>query len=216
MFAVALLAGNKAGKRRPGAIIRAGFGLLAIGVAVLIPLVPRVDTGWWLAVPLLVAGSGLGLLVSQLNNYTLSPISEERVSEAAGVNSAGGSFGLSFGLAFAGAIMLATLSVSFTKMADASAVLSPAEQQQVSKELEHDAEIMSNTALRQQLKGQPQATQDEIIRINTNAQARGPSGRAGDPAAGCPHRPVQLVPDDAPPGPATVERGRGHGPRLTS
>ena len=136
----------------------------------LIPLVPRVDTGWWLAVPLLVAGSGLGLLVSQLNNYTLSPISEERVSEAAGVNSAGGSFGLSFGLAFAGAIMLATLSVSFTKMADASAVLSPAEQQQVSKELEHDAEIMSNTALRQQLKGQPQATQDEIIRINTKAR----------------------------------------------
>ena len=56
--------------------------------------------------------------MSQLNNYTLSPISEERVSEAAGVNSAGGSFGLSFGLAFAGAIMLATLSLAFTNMAD--------------------------------------------------------------------------------------------------
>ena len=40
-------------------------------------------------------GMRLGLLVSQLNNYTLSPISEERVSEAAGVNSAAGSFGLS-------------------------------------------------------------------------------------------------------------------------
>ena len=65
----------------------------------------------------MIAGSGLGLLVSQLNNYTLSPISEERVSEAAGVNSAAGSFGLSFGLAFAGAIMLATLSISFTDMA---------------------------------------------------------------------------------------------------
>ena len=45
------------------------------------------------------------MLVSQLNNYTLSPVSDERVSEAAGVNSAAGSFGLSFGLAFAGAIM---------------------------------------------------------------------------------------------------------------
>ena len=68
---------------------------------------PRADSGWALVVPLLIAGAGLGLLVSQLNNYTLSPIEEERVSEAAGVNSAGGSFGLSFGLAFAGAIMLA-------------------------------------------------------------------------------------------------------------
>jgi EmrB/QacA subfamily drug resistance transporter len=172
MFAVALVAGKQAGKRRPAAIIRAGFFLVAIGVAVVIPLVPRVDSGWYLAVPLLIAGSGLGLLVSQLNNYTLSPISEERVSEAAGVNSAGGSFGLSFGLAFAGAIMLATLSVSFTKMADASKVLSPPEQQQVSKTLEHDAQIMSNTALKEQLKGYPPATQDEIIRINTHARHR--------------------------------------------
>ena len=47
------------------------------------------------------------------------------------MNSAAGSFGLSFGLAFAGAIMLAALSLAFTHMADDSAVLSPAEQQQV-------------------------------------------------------------------------------------
>ena len=65
-------------------------------------------------IPLAIAGAGLGLLVSQLNNYTLSPISDERVSEAAGVNSAAGSFGLSFGLAFAGAIMLAGSPLSFT------------------------------------------------------------------------------------------------------
>ena len=74
----------------------------------------------------MVAGIGLGLLVSQLNNYTLSPIDEERVSEAAGVNSAAGSFGLSFGLAFAGAIMLATLAFSFTNLAEQSTVLTPA------------------------------------------------------------------------------------------
>ena len=75
------------------------------------PARPRADFGWLLIGPLLLAGSGLGLLVSQLNNYTLAPIEEERVSEAAGVNSAAGSFGLSFGLAVAGGIMLAGLSV---------------------------------------------------------------------------------------------------------
>src|SRR5215217_7760677 len=109
MFGVAILAGRRAGRRRPSAIIRAGFLLFTLGVLVLLPIVPRADSGWWLLVPLAIAGSGLGLLVSQLNNYTLAPIIEERVSEAAGVNSAAGSFGLSFGLAFAGAIMLATL-----------------------------------------------------------------------------------------------------------
>ena len=75
---------------------------------------PRADSGLWLAIPLVIAGCGLGLLVSQLNNYTLAPISEERISEAAGVNSAGGSFGLSFGLALAGGLMLATLAFTFT------------------------------------------------------------------------------------------------------
>jgi len=132
--------------------------------------VPRADSGWYLLLPLVVAGSGLGLLVSQLNNYTLAPISEERVSEAAGVNSAAGSFGLSFGLAFAGAIMLATLSFAFTSMAASSTVLSASEQQQVSVALEEDAEVMSNTALAEQLAGQPPATQAEIIRINTDAR----------------------------------------------
>ena len=137
---------------------------------VLIPIVPRADSGWYLLVPLVIAGSGLGLLVSQLNNYTLAPISEERVSEAAGVNSAGGSFGLSFGLAFAGAIMLATLSITFTDMAEASTVLAPAEQQQVAKALEDDAQVMSNTQLDELLVGQPEDVQAEIIRINTDAR----------------------------------------------
>jgi Na+/melibiose symporter-like transporter len=172
MFGVALLAERKAGKRRASSIIRVGFALLTTGLAILIPIVPRADSGWYLVIPLVIAGAGLGLLVSQLNNYTLAPISQERVSEAAGVNSAAGSFGLSFGLAFAGAIMLATLSFSFTNMAQSSTVLTAPEQQRVGDALEHDAEVMSNTQLRHQLAGQPQQTQDEIISINTDARHR--------------------------------------------
>ena len=122
MFAVALIAGRVA-KGRPANLILWGFVLTVIGLVVIVPLVPIADSGWYLTIPLLISGSGLGLLVSQLNNYTLSPITDERVSEAAGVNSAAGSFGLSFGLAFAGAIMLATLAAGFTALADSSSVL---------------------------------------------------------------------------------------------
>ena len=172
MFAVALIAGKKAGGKRPASIILAGFVLLLIGLAALIPLVPRVTTGWYLVIPLIIAGSGLGLLVSQLNNYTLAPIDEERVSEAAGVNSAAGSFGLSFGLAFGGAIMLATLSFSFTNLAEQSTVLNAEQQQQVADALEHDAEIMTNTGLAEQITGQPAEVEEEIIRINTDARPR--------------------------------------------
>jgi hypothetical protein len=170
MFGVAILAARRAGRRRPSSIIRVGFALLTVGILVLIPIVPRADTGWHLFVPLVIAGAGLGLLVSQLNNYTLSPISEERVSEAAGVNSAAGSFGLSFGLAFSGAIMLATLSIAFTNSAEASTVLPPDDQQRVAEALEDDAQVMTNTQLDELITNQPQEIEDEIIRINTDTR----------------------------------------------
>jgi EmrB/QacA subfamily drug resistance transporter len=170
MFGVAILAGRRAGRRRASTIVRMGFLLLTVGIGVLIPIVPRADSGWYLLVPLVIAGSGLGLLVSQLNNYTLAPISEERVSEAAGVNSAAGSFGLSFGLAFAGAIMLATLAVTFTTMAEDSAVLPPSDKERVAVALEEDAELMSNTQLIQLLEDEPPPIQAEVVRINTEAR----------------------------------------------
>jgi EmrB/QacA subfamily drug resistance transporter len=170
MFAAALLVGRIGHSYRPARLIQIGFLLLGIGVAALLPIIPRADSGWALTIPLIVAGCGLGLLVSQLNNYTLSPISEERVSEAAGVNSAGGSFGLSFGLAFAGAILLATLSFSFTHQADDSKVLSPVQQEQVGDALEEDAEVMTDTQLEEQLAGQPEPVQEEILDINTDAR----------------------------------------------
>jgi MFS family permease len=172
MFVVALVAGKRAGKHSPSKIIRAGFFLLLVGVGGLIPFVPRVHSGWALIAPLMVAGAGLGLLVSQLNNYTLAPIEEERVSEAAGVNSAGGSFGLSFGLAFAGAIMLASLSLVFTNMANSSDVLSNRQADKVSSALEKNAEVMTNTHLEALLAGRPPAVQAEIIHINTTARPK--------------------------------------------
>ena len=170
MFALAILAGKRGGRWRPSSLIRLGFALFTLGMVILVPIIPRAESGWALAIPLIIAGSGLGLLVSQLNNYTLSPVEDERASEAAGVNSAAGSFGLSFGLAFAGAIMLATLSIAFTNKSEASTVLPAAEQQQVADVLEDDAQVMSNTELEELLATQPPEIREEILRINTDAR----------------------------------------------
>ncbi|HSF98165.1 MAG TPA: MFS transporter, partial [Ornithinibacter sp.] len=172
MFAVAVIAGKRAGNRRPAAIIRAGFLLAAVGITLIIPIVPRVDSGWYLVVPLVITGGGLGMLVSQLNNYALAPIEEERISEAAGVNSAAGSFGLSFGLAMAGGLMLAALSLSFTNLTESSDVIPPAQQQQIATALQEDAEVMSNTALAEQITGQPAEVEAEVVAINDTARNR--------------------------------------------
>ena len=175
MFVVALLAGRRADRRRPAVIVRAGFALALVGMALVIPVVPRAEStqgAWVLAIPLLIAGCGLGLLVSQLNNYTLAPIEEERASEAAGVNSAGGNFGLSFGLAVAGGIMLATLSLSFIALTNASTVIPDSQKQTISTALEDNAEIVSDTQLTALIAAEPPAVQAEIIAINDQARAR--------------------------------------------
>ena len=49
-------------------------------------------------------------------------------------------------------------------------MLPAASQEQVADALEDDAEVMSNTRLEEQLAGQPEAIQDEIIRINTDVR----------------------------------------------
>ncbi|MPV90190.1 MFS transporter, partial [Georgenia ruanii] len=172
MFFVALLAGRRAGRRRPAVIVRAGFTLAAAGMLLVIAVVPRAASGWALVVPLVVAGCGLGMLVSQLNNYTLAPVPEERASEAAGVNSASGNFGLSFGLAVAGGLMLAALSISFTALTDASDVIPSAQKATIAAVLEEDAEVVSDTALQAVLADEPPAVQAEILSINDRARSR--------------------------------------------
>jgi MFS family permease len=170
MFAIAMAMGKRGGGHRPANLVMWGFALLLIGTVAVVIIVPRAESGWPFVVPLAVAGSGLGLLVSQLNNYTLSPIDEERVSEAAGVNSAAGSFGLSFGLALGGALMLATLSAAFTTMSDNSKVLPPDDKAQVAAALDTDAQLVSNTNLELLLADEPPEVQAEIVRINTDAR----------------------------------------------
>jgi len=172
MFAAAILAGRSAGGRRPASIIRVGFALTTAGMALLVPLVPKAESGWYLVVPLILAGAGLGLLVSQLNNYTLAPIDEERISEAAGVNSAAGSFGLSFGLAMAGGILLAVLSLSITSQTEDSPVIPPDQQEQIAQQLDEDAEVMSSAQLDELLASEPEAVRSELIAINAEATDR--------------------------------------------
>jgi MFS family permease len=172
MFAVALLAGKKSGDRRAASIIRAGFALALVGMLLIVPVIPIGESGWALLVPLLIAGTGLGLLVSQLNNYILGPIEEERVSEAAGVNSAGQSFGLSFGLALAGGILLAALSFNFTNQVESSDVIPPADQEVIATALEDNAQLVSTTDLEELLAAQPDEVAQEIIDINTSAGDR--------------------------------------------
>ena len=182
----------------------------------LLPIVPRADSGWYLVIPLVIAGSGLGLLVSQLNNYTLAPISEERVSEAAGVNSAGG-------------LVRAVVRAGLRRRDHAGHAVvhlhhdgreqhrarRPTSSSRWRQALEDDAEVMSNTQLEEQLAGQPAGRPGRDHPHQHRRPAPRPAGGAARPDPRRAPRAAQLVPHDAAAGPGAVELGRGHGPRVT-
>ena len=187
MFAVALLAGNKRGNRRPGAIIRAGFGLLAIGVAVLIPLVPRVDTGWWLSVPCLSPDPTRAARLAAQRLHAFPDLGGEGGGRPASTRRAARSACLS---AWPRSRRSCSRRVcSFAGWRTRHACCRRPSGGQVSERYDLDAEIMSDTALGA-ARGATAGDPGRVVADRHPRQARRPSGRAGGPAAGCPRRPV--------------------------
>ena len=211
MFLVAILAGRRSGtmRRRPATIIQIGFVLVAAGTLAMIPFVPRIDSGLWLAPSLIVMGIGLGLLVSQLNNYTLAPISEERISEAAGVNSAGGLVWAVVRPRARRRLMLGALAFRFTSLANESTVLSDPQKHPGATTLNENAEVMSNTtsgrAARDRAAGGSGRGHSHQHR---GAPVRAP-GRTARAALLGPARAGRLDGDDAPEGRPAVGQPRG-------
>ncbi len=97
----------------PRRVVNVGFLLLFAGLALLVALLdvgtgPEVVTG-----PLLLIGSGLGAMASQLGSVTVSAVPDEQSGEVGGVQNTGTQLGASIGTALAGAILIAALTASF-------------------------------------------------------------------------------------------------------
>ena len=90
-----------------------GFVLLFAGLVLLVALLdvgagPEIVT--W---PLLLAGSGLGAMASQLGSVTVSAVPDEQSGEVGGLQNTGTQLGASIGTALAGAILISALTASF-------------------------------------------------------------------------------------------------------
>src|SRR3954449_3069172 len=97
----------------PRRVVNSGFLLLFAGLVLLVSLLdvgagPEVITG-----PLLLVGSGLGAMASQLGSVTVSAVADEQSGEVGGVQNTGTQLGASIGTALAGAILISALTTSF-------------------------------------------------------------------------------------------------------
>lgn len=97
----------------PRRVINLGFMALFAGLVLLIALLdigagPEIIT--W---PLLLAGSGLGAMASQLGSVTVSAVPDEQSGEVGGLQNTGTQLGASLGTALAGAVLISALTASF-------------------------------------------------------------------------------------------------------
>jgi MFS family permease len=97
----------------PRRVVNAGFLLIFAGLVLLVSLLdigagPEIITG-----PLLLIGSGLGAMASQLGSVTVSAVPDEQSGEVGGVQNTGTQLGASIGTALAGAILISSLTVAF-------------------------------------------------------------------------------------------------------
>ena len=104
-------------KLRPNAsprrVVRLGFIMLFAGLVLLVALLdvgvgPEIVT--W---PLLLAGSGLGMMASQLGAVTVSAVPDEKSGEVGGLQNTGTQLGASIGTALAGAVLISAMTASF-------------------------------------------------------------------------------------------------------
>jgi MFS family permease len=97
----------------PRRVVRVGFGMLFLGIVILVGALdagagPEIVT--W---PLLLAGLGVGALASQLGSVTVSAVSDEESGEVGGLQNTVTNLGASIGTALAGAVLIAALTTSF-------------------------------------------------------------------------------------------------------
>jgi MFS family permease len=97
----------------PRRVVNGGFILIFGGLLLLVGLLD-IDAGAGVTTgPLLLIGSGLGAMASQLGSVTVSAVPDEQSGEVGGLQNTGTQLGASIGTALAGAILISALTASF-------------------------------------------------------------------------------------------------------
>ncbi|MFN8164153.1 MAG: MFS transporter [Solirubrobacterales bacterium] len=162
-------------KANPRRVARIGFMLLFAGLVLLLSLLdigagPEIIT--W---PLLLAGSGLGCLASQLGSVTVSSVPDEQSGEVGGLQNTGTQLGASIGTALAGAILISALTASFLTNVQDQPGVPEALADQAQTELSSGIEFVSDDDLQTALSdaGIPQPTADAVVDANAESRIDG-------------------------------------------
>jgi MFS family permease len=133
----------------PKQIIRMGQVALIVGSLALTGAITPDLSGWLFGISLFILGIGLGLLVSQIGNVTMSAVDESRSSEVGGLQGTFQNFGSSLGTAVIGSVMIAALTGTFVSDINSNPQINQATKNQVNERSTAGIPIASSTEVEQ-------------------------------------------------------------------
>ncbi len=159
----------------PRRVVRLGFIMLFCALVLLVALLdagvgPEIVT--W---PLLLAGSGLGMMASQLGAVTVSSVPDEQSGEVGGLQNTGTQLGASIGTALAGAVLISAMTASFFTGVEHNPKVPDSVVSQAHTQLAAGVPFISEADAKAALKkaNVPPATADEIVKHNEKSQIDG-------------------------------------------
>jgi MFS family permease len=172
MIIAAVAGGRLADRVSPRKIVQVGLAVLFVSlIGVLASISPELTSPLF-SVSLGGFGAGIGLVVSQLGNVTMSSVDESRSSEVGGLQGASQSLGNSLGTALIGAILLAGLTTGFHDRIRADEAIPANVQQQIINGTEQGVPMVSKPTVEAtvQKAGLPPDQAQEVVDVYGDAQ----------------------------------------------
>ncbi len=157
---------------RPKYLIQIGMSLSVLAFIILRQTLSVDSTAWDLAPGFIVFGFGMGLIMAQVSNLTLSAVSHEEAGEASGVNNTLRMVGQTLGSAILGAILLSALITNVNKGIDDSRVIPQEMKQNLQSGLSSHISDISFEGVGSAAPSLPKKIGDEISTITDEATVK--------------------------------------------
>jgi Na+/melibiose symporter-like transporter len=172
MILAAVGGGRLADRISPRRIVEGGLAVLFLGLIGLFSSISPQLTSPVFSISLAFFGAGIGLVVSQLGNVTMSAVDESRSNEVGGLQGAAQSLGSSLGTALIGAILLAGLTTDFHNRINSDDNVPANVQKQIVKGTEQGVPMVSKPMVEQTVKkaGLPPNQAQSVVNAYSDAQ----------------------------------------------
>lgn len=154
---------------KPKLLVQIGLVISVISFIVLRASLSVDSTAWTLAPGFILFGFGMGLIMAQVSNLTLSAVDVKSAGEASGVNNTLRMVGQTLGSAILGAVLLSALVSNVTNGIKDSQVIPSQAKQAIEQSVEDNVSSISFGAQENTSSNVPQAITDEMTKITNQS-----------------------------------------------